>query len=92
MKPLLFVFALLLVFNQVAVSAQTGPKDEIKQPATDLDRVKVGQTAPDFTLEDQTVRTSALPITAAKRMSSWFFTAVIGDPIASCSSASCKAC
>jgi len=38
MKPLLFVFALLLVFNQVAVSAQTGPKDEIKQPATDLDR------------------------------------------------------
>jgi cytochrome oxidase Cu insertion factor (SCO1/SenC/PrrC family) len=52
MKPLLFVFALLLVFNQVAVSAQTGPKDEIKQPATDLDRVKVGQTAPDFTLED----------------------------------------
>jgi cytochrome oxidase Cu insertion factor (SCO1/SenC/PrrC family) len=52
MKPLLFVFALLLVFNQVAVSAQTGPKDEIKQPATDLDRVKVGQPAPDFTLED----------------------------------------
>jgi cytochrome oxidase Cu insertion factor (SCO1/SenC/PrrC family) len=52
MKPLLFVLALLLVFNQVAVSAQTGPKDEIKQPATDLDRVKVGQPAPDFTLED----------------------------------------
>jgi cytochrome oxidase Cu insertion factor (SCO1/SenC/PrrC family) len=52
MKPLLFVFTLLLVFNQAAVSAQTGPKDEIKQSATDLDRVKVGQPAPDFTLED----------------------------------------
>jgi cytochrome oxidase Cu insertion factor (SCO1/SenC/PrrC family) len=52
MKPLLFVFALLLVFNQVAVSAQTTPKDGDKQAATDLDRVKVGQAAPDFTLED----------------------------------------
>jgi cytochrome oxidase Cu insertion factor (SCO1/SenC/PrrC family) len=52
MKPLLLVFALLLVFNQVVVSAQTGPKDELKQPAMDLDRVKVGQPAPDFTLED----------------------------------------
>ena len=52
MKPLLFVLALLLAFNQAAVSAQTGPKDEVKQPATDLDRVKVGQPAPDFTLED----------------------------------------
>lgn len=52
MKPLLFLFTLLLVFNQAAVSAQTGPKDEVKQSATDLDRVKVGQPAPDFTLED----------------------------------------
>ena len=52
MKPLLFVFTLLLVFNQAAVSAQTGPSDEVKQAATDLDRVKVGQPAPDFTLED----------------------------------------
>ena len=52
MKPLLFVFTLLLVFNQAAGSAQTGPKDEVKQSATDLGRVKVGQPAPDFTLED----------------------------------------
>lgn len=52
MKPLLLVFTLLLVFNQTAVSAQTGPTDEVKQSATDLDRVKVGQPAPDFTLED----------------------------------------
>ena len=52
MKPLLFFFALLLAFNQAAVSAQTGPKDQVQQSATDLDRVKVGQPAPDFTLED----------------------------------------
>lgn len=50
MKPLLLVFTLLLVFNQAP--AQTDPKDEVKQPATDLDRVNVGQPAPDFTLED----------------------------------------
>lgn len=52
MKPQLLVLALLLAFNQGAVSAQTGPKDGAKQAATDLDRVKVGQPAPDFTLED----------------------------------------
>lgn len=52
MKPLLLMFTLLLVFSQAPVLAQTGPKDEVKQPATDLDRVKVGQPAPDFTLED----------------------------------------
>jgi hypothetical protein len=49
MQPLLLVLTLLLVFNQAAVSAQMGPKEEVKQPATDLDRVKVGQPAPDFT-------------------------------------------
>ena len=52
MKPLLLVFTLLLVFNQAAVLAQTGPNDEVKQPATDLDRVNVGPPAPEFTLED----------------------------------------
>ena len=92
MKPLLLVFTLLLVFSQAAVSAQTGPKDEVKQPATDLDRVKVGQPAPDFTLEDSDGKNISLADYRGKRMSSWFFTAVIGDPIASCSSASCKAC
>jgi cytochrome oxidase Cu insertion factor (SCO1/SenC/PrrC family) len=52
MKPLLFMLALLLAFNQAAVSAQTAPKDEVKQSAMDVDRIKVGQPAPDFTLED----------------------------------------
>ena len=48
-KPLLLIFALLLAFSQVAVSAQTNSKEEVP---TDLDRVRVGQPAPDFTLED----------------------------------------
>jgi cytochrome oxidase Cu insertion factor (SCO1/SenC/PrrC family) len=48
----LLMLALLLAFNQAAVSAQTGPKDEVKHSATDLDRIKVGQPAPDFTLKD----------------------------------------
>jgi peroxiredoxin len=32
--------------------AQLGPKDGTNLAATDLDRVKVGQPAPDFTLEN----------------------------------------
>jgi cytochrome oxidase Cu insertion factor (SCO1/SenC/PrrC family) len=42
-------------FLCVAVSvanAQLGPKDGAELPPTDLERVKVGDTAPDFTLEN----------------------------------------
>jgi len=35
-----------------AAFAQVGPKDGANLPATDLDRIKVGQPAPDFTLEN----------------------------------------
>jgi cytochrome oxidase Cu insertion factor (SCO1/SenC/PrrC family) len=42
----------LIVFAPVAVSAQLGPKDGGDLPPTDPERVKVGQPAPDFTLED----------------------------------------
>ena len=52
MKSLLLAFALLFLVNQSPVSAQTGPKDGGKEAATDLDRIKVGQPAPDFTLQD----------------------------------------
>jgi hypothetical protein len=34
------------------VTAQLGPKDGANLAATDLDRVKVGDRAPDFTLEN----------------------------------------
>jgi cytochrome oxidase Cu insertion factor (SCO1/SenC/PrrC family) len=43
-------FAILLVSS--AVGAQLGPKDGGDLAPTDLNRVKVGQPAPDFTLED----------------------------------------
>jgi cytochrome oxidase Cu insertion factor (SCO1/SenC/PrrC family) len=32
--------------------AQLGPKDSISGSATELDRIKVGQAAPDFALEN----------------------------------------
>jgi peroxiredoxin (alkyl hydroperoxide reductase subunit C) len=34
------------------LQAQLGPKDGANLPPTDLDRVKMGQPAPDFTLEN----------------------------------------
>ncbi len=44
-----FLFVLFLISP---LYAQLGPKDGANLPPTDLDRVKVGQTAPDFALED----------------------------------------
>jgi len=41
--------ALALVMIHPAAFAQVGPKDGANLPATDLDRIKVGQPAPDFT-------------------------------------------
>src|SRR5499426_1978117 len=54
----IFLFTLTLLALIVAPSiakAQTklGPKDGEGLPAADLNRVKAGDTAPDFTLEDQ---------------------------------------
>lgn len=39
----------------ILASAQTplGPKDGANLPASDLARIKTGEAAPDFTLEDQ---------------------------------------
>jgi cytochrome oxidase Cu insertion factor (SCO1/SenC/PrrC family) len=42
-----FLYLALAVAN-----AQLGPKDIADLPSTDLERVKVGDTAPDFTLEN----------------------------------------
>lgn len=44
------VFALLLL--SAPASAQLGPKDGADLAPTDLNRIKVGQPAPDFTLQD----------------------------------------
>lgn len=49
------MFAALVLTAFLAASpafAQPGPKDGTGLPATDLNRVKPGQKAPDFTLEN----------------------------------------
>ena len=44
--------ACTLVMTHLPAFAQYGPKDGGNLAATDLDRIKVGQAAPDFTLEN----------------------------------------
>jgi cytochrome oxidase Cu insertion factor (SCO1/SenC/PrrC family) len=46
------ILCLVLLLGHSPALAQVGPKDGADLPATDLERVKVGQPAPDFTLED----------------------------------------
>jgi cytochrome oxidase Cu insertion factor (SCO1/SenC/PrrC family) len=58
MKTLALAVGLSLIValaSAVLSRAQTqlGPKDGADLPATDLERIKVGTEAPDFTLEDQ---------------------------------------
>lgn len=52
--PVKFLLALLLLacFAHGPAIAQLGPKDGAGLEATDLKRIKLGQPAPDFTLED----------------------------------------
>ena len=47
---ILAVFAVLI--TSTTVLAQLGPKDGADLSPTDLNRIKVGQPAPDFSLED----------------------------------------
>ena len=49
---IIFVLLLFLSFSQSPAFAQLGPPDGTDLSPTDLQRVKVGQSAPDFTLED----------------------------------------
>lgn len=51
----------LLIFLLMSpVYAQLGPRDKADLRATDLERVKVGDTAPDFTLENMDGRAISL--------------------------------
>jgi cytochrome oxidase Cu insertion factor (SCO1/SenC/PrrC family) len=49
----LMIIAALASAGLVRAQTQLGPKDSTKLPAADLGRIKVGDEAPDFTLEDQ---------------------------------------
>jgi cytochrome oxidase Cu insertion factor (SCO1/SenC/PrrC family) len=49
---MIFVLLLVLSFIHSPAFAQLGPKEGSDLGPTDLQRIKVGQPAPDFTLED----------------------------------------
>ena len=49
---ILLVFLFVLSMTPPPLYAQLGPKDGGDLRGTELERVKVGQAAPDFTLED----------------------------------------
>jgi cytochrome oxidase Cu insertion factor (SCO1/SenC/PrrC family) len=53
-----FTFAVLI--TGTTVLAQLGPKDGADLSPTDLNRIKVGQPAPDFSLEDVNGKTITL--------------------------------
>jgi cytochrome oxidase Cu insertion factor (SCO1/SenC/PrrC family) len=63
---LLRVLALALIGQFIAIaqslqdSVELGPKDGKQLPPADLNRVKVGDEAPDFSLEDQDGRVVTL--------------------------------
>ena len=48
----LFTFTLAVFISCPPALAQPGPKDGANLAPTDLDRIKVGQPAPNFTLEN----------------------------------------
>jgi cytochrome oxidase Cu insertion factor (SCO1/SenC/PrrC family) len=51
-KRTVLAIALFVVFAGPTAYAQPGPKDGNRLKPTDLDRVKVGDMAPDFALEN----------------------------------------
>lgn len=55
-----FSAALLLSFVSAASALALGPVDGQELAATDLERVNVGGSAPDFSLEDETGKVVAL--------------------------------
>ena len=56
----LLILALALSLSYTPVLGQLGPKEGASLPPTDLDRIKIGQPAPDFTLEDMDGKTISL--------------------------------
>ena len=82
------IFALIFATLSVSAFAQLGPKDGADLAPTDLNRIKVGQAAPDFTLEDAEGKAVTLSSSKARKAWFWFFIAAIGDPSALNSSGS----
>lgn len=64
---ILILFLFVLSMAPAPVFAQLGPKDGAGLPATELERVKVGQAAPDFALEESGGKIIALSDFRAKK-------------------------
>lgn len=62
--PIAFV---LLLLSSPSSYAQLGPKDGAGMPPTDLERIKIGEKAPDFTLEDMNGKKVSLSDYRAKK-------------------------
>lgn len=61
MRRFLFIAALVLVgLVSAPAFAQLGPRDALKLAPTDLERIKIGQRAPDFTLRNLDGRSISL--------------------------------
>ena len=60
LQRLLMSTALIVFFSLPAAYAQLGPKDGTDLKPTDLNRVKAGDKAPDFTLENMDGRKISL--------------------------------
>jgi cytochrome oxidase Cu insertion factor (SCO1/SenC/PrrC family) len=61
MKTLQLTAPTIAIFIAFATAfAQLGPKDGAELSATEINRVKIGQPAPDFTLEDSDGKTITL--------------------------------
>jgi cytochrome oxidase Cu insertion factor (SCO1/SenC/PrrC family) len=57
---IIVAFAFAVLITSTTVLAQLGPKDGTDLGPTDLNRIKVGQPAPDFSLEDVNGKTITL--------------------------------
>lgn len=63
-----YLLAALFIFLLAGLArGQLGPKDGGKLPPTDLERVKVGDKAPDFTLENMDGKRVSLSDFAGKK-------------------------
>ena len=59
-RLLIVVCAFIVLMAGTAALAQLGPKDGPDLAPTDLNRIKVGQPAPDFSLEDVNAKVMTL--------------------------------
>jgi cytochrome oxidase Cu insertion factor (SCO1/SenC/PrrC family) len=81
---IIFVLSLVLSFSHSPALAQLGPKDGTDLSPRDLQRIKVGQPAPDFNLEDMNGKNITLSDFHGKKTVVLGFTAAFGDRSASC--------